>query len=550
MQHKFFIKTIALLSFCLLISFSNQAQNLESQIDNILNASYKANEPGATALVYKNGGVIYRKGFGSANLELGVAMQPEHVFEIGSITKQFTAIAILMLEEEGKLKVEDDMTKYIPDYPTQGKTITIHNLLNHTSGIKSYTSLQSFMKHARTDMTPSELIDKFKNEPMDFDPGEKFLYNNSGYVILGHLIEVITGDTYANYIQKNIFDKVGMKNSYYGSMKRLIKNRAYGYKQVENGYANADYLSLTLPYAAGSLMSNVDDLLKWQKALNTNQLITQKSYNKAINGSSLNSGEHIVYGYGLGAGKIQGSKSISHSGGIFGYSTMGVYMPQEDVFVSVLANCDCSSPGGVANRIAALVIGKPFLNKADAITLNEVKLKQWVGAYEFPGGIIRHITVKNGKIFSQREGSTKLEIYPMTESKFIFEDGDITYNFSMKNGKKLVEFITDETIIGNQINKAPPAEQKEITLAPDVLKQYIGKYELQPGFVIEVTVEGNQIFAQATGQPQFEIFAESEDNFFLKVVSAKLVFSKNENGAVNIATLHQGGQQIPGKKID
>ncbi len=550
MRYKLFTKTIALLTLTLLFSFSTQAQNLESQIDDILNASYKPNEPGATALVYKDGQVIYRKGFGSANLELDVDMRPEHVFEIGSITKQFTAIAILMLEEQGKLKVEDDMTKYIPDYPTQGKTITIHHLLNHTSGIKSYTSLQSFMKHARTDMTPSELIDKFKNEPMDFNPGEKFLYNNSGYVILGHIIEIITGDSYANFIQKNIFDKLGMKNSYYGSMKNIIKNRAYGYKQAENGYANADYLSLTLPYAAGSLMSNVDDLLIWQKALNTNQLITQKSYEKAINGSSLNSGEHIAYGYGLGAGKLQGSKSISHGGGIFGYSTMGIYMPEEDVFVSVLTNCDCTNPGGVANKIAALAIGKPFLDKADAITLSEAKLKQWEGVYEFPDGAIRYITVENGKIFSQREGSTKLEIYPMSESKFIFEEGDITYHFSVKNGKKQAEFVTDVTVIGQEIDKAPPTQQKEITLSADVLKQYIGKYELQPGAILEVTVNGNQIFAQLTGQPQFEIFAESEDNFFLKVVPAKLVFSKDDNGIVNMATLHQGGQKVPAKKIE
>lgn len=550
MQYKFFIKTIALLSFCLLISFSNQAQNLESQIDDILNATYKTNEPGATALVYKDGEVIYRKGFGNANLELGVAMKPEHVFEIGSITKQFTAIAILMLEEQGKLKVEDDITIYIPDYPTNGKTITIHHLLNHTSGIKSYTGMQSFQANARRDMTPSEIIDFFKNEPMDFDPGEKFLYNNSGYILLGHIIEVITGKSYADFVQKNIFDKVGMKNSYYGSKTKLIKNRATGYQQRENGYTNAEYLSLTLPYAAGSLMSNIDDLLKWQKALNTHKLITRKSYEKAINGSSLNSGEHIGYGYGLGAGKIQGSKSISHGGGIFGYTTQGIYMPEEDVFVSILTNCDCNSPGGVANKIAALAIGKPFLNKADAITLSEAKLKQWVSAYEFPDGAIRHITLENGKIFSQREGSTKLEIYPMSETKFIFEEGDITYNFIVKDGKKQAEFVTDVTVIGNEINKTPPAEQKEITLAPDVLKQYIGKYELQPGFVIEVTVNGNQIFAQATGQPQFEIFAESKDHFFLKVVTAKLVFSKDDNGKVNLATLYQGGQEIPGKKID
>lgn len=550
MKRHLFIKTIALISFTLLFSFSNQAQNIESQIDDILNASYKANEPGATALVYKNGNVIYRKGFGSANLELGVAMKPEHVFEIGSITKQFTAIAILMLEEQGKLKVEDEITKYIPDYPTLGKTITIHQLLNHTSGIKSYTAMQSFRDNARRDMTPTEIIDFFKNEQMDFDPGEKFLYNNSGYILLGHIIEVVTGNSYADFIQKNVFDKLGMKNSYYGSMNKIIKNRASGYQQNGNEYINADYLSLTLPYAAGSLMSNVDDLLTWQKALNTNQLISQKSYEKAINGSTLNNGERIGYGYGLGAGKIQGSKSLSHGGGIFGFTTQGIYMPDEDVFISILTNCDCNSPGGVANKIAALTIGKPFPNIADAITLSDSQLKKWAGTYEFPDGAIRYITVENGKIFSQREGSTKLEIYPMTESKFIFKDGDIVYNFSIKNNKKQAEFITDETFIGNEIDKAPPAAQTEITLAPEILLQYVGKYELQPGFIIAITVSGNQIFAQATGQPQFEIFAESEDNFFLKIVPAKLVFSKDDNGKVNMATLHQGGQQMPGKKIE
>ena len=518
-KHMKFLKQLkhyTLFALLAVFSLSIYSQNLEQEVDAILAAQYERKGPGATALIYKNGDVIFRKGFGYANVELGVKMSPEHVFEIGSITKQFTAIAILMLEEQGKLTVEDDITKYIPDYPTHGKSITIHHLLNHTSGIKSYTSMQSFQKNARVDMTPTEIIDFFKNEPMDFDPGEQFLYNNSGYIILGHIIEVITGDSYANFIQKNFFDKLGMNNSYYGSHSEIIKNRASGYKQGENGFENADYLSMTLPYAAGSLMSNVDDLLKWQKALNTNQLISKATYEKAINGSKLNNGEHIGYGYGLGAGKIQGSKSISHGGGIFGYTTQGIYMPKEDVFISILTNCGCNSPGGVANKIAAIAIGKPFLDKADAIALSEDKLKQCVGAYQFPDGAIRHITVKNGKIFSQREGSTKLEIYPMSETKFIFEEGDITYNFSKKNGKKQAEFVTDVATIGHEIDKAPPAEQKEITLTPDVLKQYIGKYELQPGFVLEVTVSGNQIFAQATGQPQFEIFAESVDNFFLK----------------------------------
>ena len=549
MQHKLFTKTIALLSFFLFFSFSNQAQNLTSQVDEYLLSHSQPNAPGASVLIAKDGKAIYKKAVGMANLELNVPLSTDHVFEIGSITKQFTAVSILMLEEQGKIKVEDNITKYIPDYPTHGKTITIHHLLNHTSGIKSYTSMENFIKNARTDMTPTQLIDVFKNEPMDFDLGEKFLYNNSGYILLGHIIEVVSEQSYAEFVQDHIFSKLGMKSSYYGSMKKIIKNRAYGY-QDRNGFVNADYLSLTLPYAAGSIMSTVDDLLIWQNAISANKLIKRSSLEKAINGSMLNNGEKIPYGYGWSQGSVNGSDTYEHSGGIFGYVTNGIFLPNENIYVIALSNCDCSNVGVISKKIAAMAIGKPFPSTKDAITLSNDKLKKWTGAYEFPDGAIRHITVENDKIYSQREGSTKLEIYPMSESKFIFEEGDITYNFSMKDGKKQAEFVANETVIGNEIDKAPPAEVKEITLAPEILKQYIGKYELQPGFVIEVTVEGSQIFAQATGQPQFEVFAESEDNFFLKVVPAKLVFSKDDNGIVNMVTLHQGGQQMPGKKVD
>ncbi len=544
------LKSQSLLIICLLFVAIGFSQTLEENIDQLLEAKYKPNEPGATALIYKNGEVIYRKAFGNASLELGIAMTPENVFEIGSITKQFTSISILMLMEQGKLNLNDEITKFIPDYPTNDKTITVHHLLNHTSGIKSYTSMESFMKNARVDMTPTELIDVFKNEPIDFDPGEKFLYNNSGYILLGYIIEVVSEQSYADFIEKNIFEKLGMSNSYYGSMSKLIKNRASGY-QDRNGYINADYLSLTLPYAAGSLMSNVDDLLKWQKALNTNQLITRANYEKAIHGSSLNDGEHIGYGFGLQEGDINGSVSISHGGGIFGYTTQGIYLPQEDVFVSILTNCSCNSPGGVANKIAALVIGKPFPDIKDSITLTESELQKWTGAYQFEDGVVRFISVKDGKIFSQREGSTVFQIYPMAADTFIFEEGNITYNFSVKDEKKQASFKNGgNKSVGVETDKKPEPEKVAITVDADILNQYIGKYELQPGFVIEITTKGNQIFAQATGQGQNEIFAETEATFFFKVVPASIDFNKNDNGEVTSITLHQGGQNMEAKKIE
>jgi len=179
--------------------------------------------------VVKEGEVIYRKAFGKANLELDVDMRPEYILQIGSITKPFTACAILKLMEEGKLSLQDDITKYIEDYPTHGHTITIEHLLTHTSGIKSYTGMDEWTSEVRKkNFTPEELTDFFKNQPMDFAPGEKYSYNNSAYFLLGYLIEILSGKTYEVFIDSVFFQPLGLNNSFYGNTSRIIKNRAAG----------------------------------------------------------------------------------------------------------------------------------------------------------------------------------------------------------------------------------------------------------------------------------------------------------------------------------
>ena len=544
------ISKVMTLCICLLVSVSSFAQSLEHQIDTYISEQYTSDVPGVSVLVAKNGKAIYSKGFGVANLESGIKAAPKNVFEIGSITKQFTAVGILMLEEQGKLSVNDDITKFIPDYPTQDKTITVHHLLNHTSGIKSYTNMQSFISLARTDMTPTELIDKFKNEPMEFDPGTKFNYNNSGYILLGHIIEVVSGQSYEDFIQANIFDKVGMSNSYYGSMSKLIPNRARGYSKTETGYKNADYLSLTLPYAAGSIMSTTADLLKWQNSISANTLIKRSSLEKATNGSTLDSGEEIPYGYGWIKGDVNGSSTVEHSGGIFGFSSNGIYLPEENVYVIGLTNCDCGNVGAIVSNVAAMAIGKPFSKKEDAIALSNAQLSKWVGAYKYDDAI-RHITLKDNQLFSQREGSTNLEIYPMTDTSFIFDGGKTAYSFYTEKGNRMVTMTAGgNTTTGKGIDKAPPAEREEIRLDADVLNEYIGSYEIQPGFSLVINVRDNKLYGLATGQGEVELFAEEKDKFFLKVVAADIHFTRNAEGKVESLTLFQGGQEMPAKKVD
>ncbi len=525
------------------------AQNLETEFDKILSENYSGENPGVTALVFKEGKVLYRKAFGMANLELKVPMKPENVFEIGSITKQFTSVSILMLIEQGKLSLDDEITKFIPDYPTNGKKIAVHHLLNHTSGVKSYTDMESFMALARQDMSPIEIIDHFKNEEMEFDPGEKWKYNNSGYIILGHIIEEVSGKPYAEFVSENIFKPLGMKSSYYGSMTQLIPNRATGYSPVESGWRNADYLSLTLPYAAGSLMSSVDDMLLWHKAVHNNKLIKPESRALAFTNTTLNNGDPTNYGYGWSVSEVNGTPSIEHGGGIFGYTTSGIYVPEENLYVIVLTNRDGSSPADVSVKMAAHALGKPYAETDIKISLTEAQLKKWVGNYAFDEDVLRSITFEDGKLFSQREGSDKLPIFPLSENRFIFDGGLTTYEFGIEEGKKVVNFSARmNKSKGMETDKKPATEKEEIAIDPEVLPEYVGEYELAPTFIISVTTKDDKLFAQATGQPQFEVFPESEDTFFLKVVAAKLVFGRDDSGKVTDVTLYQGGQEMKGMK--
>lgn len=548
---EFFLKHQYLQFFIIFfIVFNNTltSQNLEEKIDNIVTPIYTTNEPGAVILIAKNGEPIYRKAFGQANLELNIQMQSNNVFEIGSITKQFTAVAILMLEEEGKLKLNDKLTKYIPDYPKQAESITIHHLLNHTSGIKNYTSMSSFIKEARKDVTPEELINRFKNEPMDFNPGEEYRYSNSGYILLGYIIEKVSGQTYEDFIEQRIFKPLGMVSSYYGSHKELIKNRASGYQKSQEGFINAAYLSMTLPYAAGSIMSTVDDLLIWQNAIAKNKLIKKTSLQKATNGSKLNNGKSIAYGYGWSKNTINGALTYQHGGGIFGYTSMGIYLPEEKVYVIGLTNCNCKNILEVVNKIAALAIGKPYPKAKDAITLTEAQLKKWTGTYEFENKKISHVILENGKLYSKTDGFPKYQIYPLSEDKFFYLNGGASLEFSIKEGKKQAIFKSiNKNAVGIETDKVKT--KKEIFVPTDILKQYVGKYQLAPNFIITVEVKDGKLFAQATGQPQFQIFAEDEDTFFFKVVEASMDFNKSDSGTVSSLTLHQSGQHIEAKRI-
>ena len=361
------IRIVLFLLVFILDPFRNtSAQSLQTKIDSLILKDFNdKNGPGGAFLVTHHGKTIYQKAFGKANLELGVDLTTENVFQLGSMTKQFTAVGILMLEEQGKLNVNDPVSKYIPDYP-QGSKINLHHLLTHTSGIKDFTKMKSLSDIAQKEMSPKMMVDFFKNEPVDFAPGEKFAYNNSGYVLLGYLIEIVSGESYEGFIKKHIFNKAGMNHSYYASDRKVIPNRAYGYHKKETGYVNKTLISFSVPFSSGSLMSTLGDMLKWQNALNRNLLLSTEETNKAYSRYQLNNGEEFGYGYGWHNKAINKTPAREHGGSIFGFKTMAVYIPENDIYVIGLSNCDCNSPTKVTVDIAALalkLLGKTQDNK-------------------------------------------------------------------------------------------------------------------------------------------------------------------------------------------
>lgn len=341
----------------LFVSFQINAQIFNEKADKLMSSLFEANGSGGIALVVKEGTVLYRKAFGMADMELQVEMSPENIIRIGSNTKQFTAAAILKLFEEGKLSLQDPITKYLPEYPTQGYTITIEHLLTHTSGIKSFTEMKTWTDDLKKmQYTPKEKIDFFKNEPMDFAPGTQYKYNNSGYIILGYIIESVSGKSYAAYIDDTFFKPIGMQHSFYGSTTDIVKNRAKGYQKQNGNYKNADFLDMSNPYAAGSLISTVDDLYIWYKAVLNGKVLSEASLKKAHSSYKLKDNSLTGYGYGWNVNNILNNKAISHSGGITGFLTFSLYLPEKDIFVAVFSNCTCKNPQKMAFNLTQLAL--------------------------------------------------------------------------------------------------------------------------------------------------------------------------------------------------
>ncbi len=426
---------------------------IASRADTFLAAQAKVHGFSGSVLIARDGVRLYSKGFGWANAEWEIPNTSNTKFRLGSITKQFTATAVLRLQEQGTLKVQDAICAYLSPCPDTWKAVTVHHLLTHTSGIPSYTGSPEYGKTMMMPKTAEQMVEGFRDLPLEFQPGERFKYNNSGYFLLGLIIEKVSGKKYEEVLRAEIFDPLGMNDSGYDWSAPVIPRRAAGY-QRRDGLVNAPYLDMQQPFSAGSLYSTVDDLLIWDQALYTDKVLPATAREAMFTPFK----DGYAYGWAITPPEKapSGKRQVGHGGGINGFSTMITRVPDDRLVVIVLGNVDNVNTSAIARDLTAIVYGKPYTT---------------------------------------------------------------------------------------------PVERTAITVAPEVLAKYVGRYELAPTFIITVTLEDGRLMSQATNQPKFPIYAESETKFFLKVVDAQLTFGKDAAGAVTDVTLHQNGRDQKAKKI-
>lgn len=437
------------IAIVIILAGAGFAQDTAARMEELIQSYVTAKQFMGSVLVSQQGKILLDKGYGSANLEWEIPNSPATKFRLGSITKQFTAASILLLEERGKLKVEDPVKKYMPDAPAAWDKITIFHLLTHTSGIPSFTSFPDYRSTEATPTTPENLVARFRDKPLEFQPGEKWNYSNSGYALLGYLIEKVSGQSYGEFVQQNIFNPLGMKDSGYDSNSAIIAHRAAGYQSGANALVNAGFIHMTIPFSAGALYSTTEDLLKWEQALFGGKVLSSASLAKMTTPFKQD------YAFGLTVSANHGFKVIEHGGGIEGFATQLSYYPDDNLVVIVLGSIVGRFPSEIAARL-----------------------------------------------------------------------GDIVHG----------------------VKSIPVSERKEITVSPKILAAYAGTYELTANISMVITLEDDHLMAQVTGQQKFNLFAESEASFFVKLVDVQIEFVKNAQGQVTHLILHQGGRDVKGIK--
>jgi CubicO group peptidase (beta-lactamase class C family) len=408
-----------------LLGVTCQSQN-PAQMDQVVQTFFANREFTGSVLLARGEDILFSKSYGAANLEWGIPNEPTTRFRIASITKQFTAAAILLLEEHGQLKIGEPVKTYMPDAPTAWSEVTLFHLLTHTSGIPDVTSLSGFSQMEPFDTPVVQTVAKFRDLPLEFEPGERFSYSNSGYILLGYLLERISGQSYADFMRENIFTPLGMNESGYDLNSSVIARRASGYSSQAGALVNANFIHMSIPHAAGGLYSTTGDLLRWAQGVFGGKLLSSVSLNKMTTPFK---GD---YGMGVYVDTVNGRKRVFHPGSIQGFSTFFVYYPESKVVAIALGNLESFVASNViASQLGLMAHGAALglSSKPIEITLQPEALSRYVGTYESTPTVRLVVALDDGQLVIQRTGSPPTPVFAHSDTKFFFKDSEDQLEF-------------------------------------------------------------------------------------------------------------------------
>jgi CubicO group peptidase (beta-lactamase class C family) len=527
--------------------------SLEKLADLVFASAQSGEMPGVSVLIARDGKILYQKGFGYADVGNRVQVTPETKFRIGSITKQFIASCILKMQEEGKISVDDKLSKYIPGFP-RGDEVTIRHLLTHTSGIHSYTDRPGFLKYVTLSITPAALVDTIKAYPYDFNPGDRYHYNNSGFFLLGYIIEKISGMSLADYLKENLFKPLGMNNTGVYTTTRLLDHEAYGYDMENGNIVKALNWDMTWAGGAGSLYSTAQDLYTWNEAVFNGKVLSAESMKAAFTPAVLNNGEKTDYGFGWSMSDYRGYHFISHGGGLHGFLSFIARQPDEKTTVVVLCN-STNPPSGInpssnAFTLAEYVLWKDMAKQStltSEIQVDEKILESYTGRYDYGQGQVLKVTLDGKQLYAQMTGQPNFPIYPASDSEFNWKVVEASIKFVKDENGKVTYAIHHQN--GQELKVAKLPEEKEVSVDPALFDGYAGKFDGGNGLMIVITKEGDKLFMQAATLPKYQLHAASATEYFTEEVKARFTFKPDESGKTNELSVNFEGQIIPAKRV-
>lgn len=420
------------------------ADTLAARLDSLVARAFAPYPSGGVVLVARRGQPVLRRAYGLADVERAVPMRLDHAFRIGSISKQFTAFAILQLVERGRLRLDDDVRTHVPDFATHGRRVTIEQLLTHTAGVPTLVDLATFDSLAQHAHSVSQLLALTRNEPLHFEPGTAMRYSDTGYILLGAVIERVSGLSYAEYVATQLATPLGLHHTAYAADTTSIDVAPIGYTMQDGRVERAPFISMSIPHAAGALASTVDDLLRWQIAMRAGRIVAPRLVAQAWATRTFADGSVSGYGFGVKMCPVGGARTVAHGGFINGFSSTAIQLPEHEIDVIVLVNNDADAPdaGQLARRITRVMLGQPPVPAY--IELSDVQRRLLVGRYALAADDIREIVDSAGMLFSRRNRGTSFRLQALAPLELTLEESEGAYvmRFDMDRSGAITQLRT------------------------------------------------------------------------------------------------------------